>query len=953
MRTSLLCIVALLGLLGSAPPGAAAEHRSHFDHLTTGFELLGRHRELPCEACHVNAVFKGTPRDCVSCHGAGTQVRATAKPTNHIMTTDRCEACHTPAAWLPAVNFDHTQTLGSCSSCHNNVQAQGMGPQHIATTQQCNACHTTLGWTGVRFNHAGITGGCASCHNGATATGLPANHIPTNGAPCEDCHLPTQFASFLGAVMDHAVVASLPCSSCHEAGKIFAGTPAVTTRPPLPHPASGECASCHTTANWNATDVPANHIPLPAADNNNCALCHSDQSNFALYTMNHANISGNCAQCHGPGLSFANMAPPTLKEPPSNHIPIPAGTPCEDCHSPTQFTNFDGATMDHAAVAATPCSTCHEAGLTFAGTPVVQTRPAAPHPTTGECSTCHTTANWNPNDLPANHIPLPAADNNNCALCHSDQTNFALYTMNHVNISSGCAACHGPGLSFANMAPPALKEPPSNHIPIPAGTPCEDCHSPTQFTNFDGSTMDHAVVTATPCSTCHEAGKSFAGTPVVETRPVAPHPATGECSNCHSTANWNATSLPANHIPLPTADNGNCALCHTNPSDYSVYTMNHVNITSNCAQCHGPGLAFANMAPPTLKQPPTGPPPHVPYGTAACEACHTATVFTSFSGTIMRHAAVTGAKCDSCHELGMAWYGEPNLWVRPDANHHAGQDCGNSGCHTPRDKRQLRPAATTPAPKRPAAGTAVARGVSGAVATRISATRLSGATGLMGPQRAGMGAMAAALSSQSVDHSGLTGACIACHNGRTAVGAPAGHLGFSARCDSCHTTNAWLPARFDHLAMAARSCSGCHNGVQAMGMPSNHVPTIQPCSACHGTLAWQPVRVNHLGLVSGCAKCHNNVAAVGLTITHFRTQLDCSACHRYPDWGVIVFRHASASVAASRTRGLACTTCHTSNSEQVTRPGPGSSGPAGGPTRPNTPARPPVLTRHPFGNAPF
>lgn len=663
MRTLLACAAVLLGLLGLVQPVNAAQRRSNFDHLTTGFELLGRHRELPCEACHVNAVFKGTPRDCVSCHGAGTAVRATAKPTNHILTTDRCAACHTPAAWLPAVNFDHTQTLGSCSSCHNSVQAQGMGAQHTATTQQCNACHTTLGWAGALFNHAGITSGCAKCHDGATATGLPANHIPTNGAQCEDCHLPTEFSTFLGAVMDHPVVASIPCSTCHEAGRSFAGTPPVTTRPPLPHSATGACSSCHTTANWNATDVPPNHIPIPAAEGNKCSLCHSNDSDFSVYVMNHVNIAGNCAQCHGPGLSFANMAPPTLQEPPLNHIP------------------YNGA-------------------------------------------------------------------------------------------------------------------------------PCEDCHSPTLFTTFNGSTMDHAVVTSIACTTCHEAGKSFAGTPVVTTRPPPSHPATGECSNCHTTSNW---------------------------------------------------------------------------------------------------------------------------------------DSGN--------KRQLRPPSPLSArsPKSPAVG---ARGAIGPVRARVSAPKSAVGATLATLQGTTAAVMPSALTSRFVEHSQLTGACITCHNGRTATGTAGGHLGFSTRCDSCHTTNAWLPARVDHLAMAARSCSSCHNGVRAMGKPGNHVPTIQPCSACHGTLAWQPVRVNHLGVVNGCAKCHNNVAAVGLTITHFRTQLDCSACHRYPDWGVIVFRHASVSIPAARSRGLACTACHTTNTEQVTSPNPGAK-PAGAPRRPGSLTNPPALTRHPIGNAPF
>jgi hypothetical protein len=753
VRTLAACAIVLLAILGVVRPGTAGEQRPRFDHLTAGFELLGRHRDLPCEACHVTAILKGTPRDCVACHGAGTAVRATAKPSSHILTTERCEACHTPVAWVPAVNFDHTQALGSCSSCHNSVQAQGKDAQHLETTLDCNACHDTLGWAGAVFSHAGITSGCAGCHNGADAPGMPANHIPTAGAPCEDCHSTTEFTTFDGAVMNHGVVPSMPCATCHEAGKSFAGTPAVTTRPPPPHPATGDCSGCHTTAGWDATDLPANHIPLPAADAGNCALCHSNQSDFSVYVMNHVNIASNCAQCHGPGLSFANMAPPILAEPPVNHIPT-------------------------------------------------------------------------------------------------------------------------------------------------GGAPCEDCHSPTQFTNFDSAVMDHAVVASTPCSSCHEAGKSFAGTPAVTTRPSPPHVATGECSNCHSTASWDATDLPANHIPLPAADAGNCSLCHTNPADYSVYVMNHVNIANNCAQCHGAGLSFANMAPPTLKEPPAGPPPHVPVGTLACELCHLPTNFTSFAGTVMVHSAVSGQACDSCHELGMAWYGEPNLWVRPGANHHPGEDCGNSGCHRPQDKRMLRPAAVAPRTTGPAAAVArqrampsALRGIPGSaaepVAGRSGLLRIPGARIVAIPGSAAQGIPGASRPGR-VDHSQLTGACVSCHDGRTATGRPPQHLATSARCDSCHTTNGWLPARFDHVAMAQGNCASCHDGLRAMGKPRDHVTTVQPCGVCHGTLAWRPVRVDHSGLISGCAGCHNNVAATGLTLAHVRTQRDCSGCHRYPGWGVIL-----------------------------------------------------------------
>src|ERR1700738_3699529 len=101
------CAIALLFALLVAPAGYAAQQRSQFDHLTTGFELTGRHRDLPCEECHANAIFKGTSRECSACHGLGASVRATTKPANHILSTEACDSCHATVAWIPAVNFDH------------------------------------------------------------------------------------------------------------------------------------------------------------------------------------------------------------------------------------------------------------------------------------------------------------------------------------------------------------------------------------------------------------------------------------------------------------------------------------------------------------------------------------------------------------------------------------------------------------------------------------------------------------------------------------------------------------------------------------------------------------------------------------------------------------------------------------------------------------------------------
>src|ERR1700674_3212946 len=92
-------LIALLatGLLILAPSmraAGAAPITLSFDHLSTGFELDGVHRDLPCEQCHLNAVFKGTPRNCGICHITGSVYNATPKTQTHRQSSNNCVACH-------------------------------------------------------------------------------------------------------------------------------------------------------------------------------------------------------------------------------------------------------------------------------------------------------------------------------------------------------------------------------------------------------------------------------------------------------------------------------------------------------------------------------------------------------------------------------------------------------------------------------------------------------------------------------------------------------------------------------------------------------------------------------------------------------------------------------------------------------------------------------------------
>ncbi len=107
-----------------------------FDHAQTVFPLVGQHRQVSCQQCHANNVFKGTPTTCVACH---------ADPAFHrgAFGTD-CASCHTPNGWAPAryrgshpaiadeggsgINHGHT----SCRTCHPTTVRE----------YTCLACHS-------------------------------------------------------------------------------------------------------------------------------------------------------------------------------------------------------------------------------------------------------------------------------------------------------------------------------------------------------------------------------------------------------------------------------------------------------------------------------------------------------------------------------------------------------------------------------------------------------------------------------------------------------------------------------------------------------------------------------------------------------------------------------------------------------------------------------------------
>ena len=249
-----------------------------FDHSSTGFMLTGPHKLVRCESCHINGVFKGTPRECAVCHVQNNPRGATFKSVKHIPSAAACDVCHSPThSSFSGVVFNHvTADAISCQNCHNGFNVKGKPTEHIPTTLTCGACHNTTSFVpALKFEHnaTNLAGrACASCHDGVRAKGLPSNHVPNpSSLACDNCHQASRagnFVSFAGAKFSHSGIRS-GCETCHGpdvTGSTFVGINKIVTMPPsgapgpLSHmPTSTKCENCHLGS------MPADLVPAVAA----------------------------------------------------------------------------------------------------------------------------------------------------------------------------------------------------------------------------------------------------------------------------------------------------------------------------------------------------------------------------------------------------------------------------------------------------------------------------------------------------------------------------------------------------------------------------------------------------------------------------------------------------------------------------------------------------------------
>jgi hypothetical protein len=573
-----------------------------FDHDQTRFPLRGMHQGVTCTQCHSKLVFSNVGTKCADCHADIHKRQFGAN----------CERCHSVKGWQVSVaqisqHQNRFPLIGAhaaldCDSCHKGAavgQFQGLptqcyschakdfrattGPSHVSTgfPTTCEQCHGMDSWFGAAFDHLKFTGfaltgahaalDCNSCHLGGKFKGTPAdcvgchlrdfqntnnpNHVSLNfPQTCQGCHNTTawQPANFNHALIGFPLTgahATLQCSQCHINGNFNLN--------------STNCVSCHLK-DYQGTTNP-NHVQANFPQT--CQNCH-DTVSWLNAIFNHANtgfaLTGahtalQCSQCHVNGnynLTSGACSTCHLKDYQGttnpNHVQAGFPTACESCHSTVSWL---GASFNH-----------NNTGFPLTGAHVPL-----------QCSQCHINGNYNLNTAA-------------CASCHLTDFNNT-NAPNHIQVGfpQQCEVCH----NTTTWIPSSFNH---NNTPFPltgfhTTVPCASCHVNNNYTTVP-----------TDCYSCHKT--DYNGT----TNPnhiAAGFPTT--CQTCHNTTSWlgatfNHTWWPTNHGGA----NGVCATCHTNPSNYLVFTctnchtkpqtdQNHQGVggyvynSVNCYQCHKGG----------------------------------------------------------------------------------------------------------------------------------------------------------------------------------------------------------------------------------------------------------------------------------------------------------------------------------------------------------------------------
>ncbi|MBK6963349.1 MAG: hypothetical protein IPH20_05235 [Bacteroidales bacterium] len=585
-----------------------------------------------------NHAASNIPNTCETCHSTDPGWQPATFPIHenvypltggHAVISNNCTVCH---------NGNYNTTPNTCNGCHTNAYNQTTNPNHatLGIPTDCATCHTTNpGWNPATFpihsNYYPLTGGhavvsndCAGCHNGNynntpsecagchqdnyNQTANPG-HVSLNlSTVCATCHTtnpgwnPALFPDHNNYyVLEGAHTSISNCDDCHNNNYNTAPNTCVgchlnnynQTNDP-PHASAQyptECETCHTQTTWTPStfDHDNQYFPIYSGEHNGewntCSDCHTNPGDYGVFS---------CFQCH----SQNDMN--------QEHQGVSGYTynsdACLSCHPDgSGSSGFNHSTTSFPLTGAhnsVECSLCHTNG--YAGT-------------TSVCSDCHISA-YNQTTNP-NHTAIGIP--NTCATCHSTEpgwqpagfpihSNYYPLTGGHAVVASNCAGCHNGNYNttpntcsgchinnFNQTSNPS-------HTTLNLSTECLTCHTtnpgwePALFPNHNSYYVIQGAHTGiSDCDQCHNGNYNSAPTtcagchmPDYNQTNDPPHASAQyptDCEQCHTQTAWNPSTFDHDnqYFPIYSGQHNNewntCSDCHTNSSNYAVFS---------CFQCH-------------------------------------------------------------------------------------------------------------------------------------------------------------------------------------------------------------------------------------------------------------------------------------------------------------------------------------------------------------------------------
>ena len=572
-----------------------------FDHSQTRYPLRGMHQGVTCIECHTKPVFANVGGKCADCHA----------DIHKRQFGSACEQCHTVNGWRVSIQQiqQHTQRfplIGAheaveCDACHKGLATS----QYKTMSTACYSCHAKdyQGTTGPIHASAGFSAGCEQCHNFDNWFGVKFDHLKYTGFALTGVH------------------ASLICTACHI-GNRFKGTPSdcvgchlrdfqKTTNPNhVTFNFPQTCQTCHGTNAWQPANFDHNSVGFPLTGghaNRQCTQCHVNGN----YNLN----SAACNTCHMKDYNGTTNP---------NHLQAKFPTSCQQCHS---IISWGNATFNHSATGFAltgahqnlPCTQCHVNGNYNLNSKLCSTchmkdyngttdpnHVQAGFPTT--CDSCHSTVSWS--GATFNHsstgFPLTGAHTNlPCSQCHING--------NYKLTSAACVTCHL--TDFNKTTDP-------NHVKAGYPTTCDVCHNtkawiPSSFNHNNTSFPLTGAHITVPCSSCH-VNNNYKNLPTdcyschkkdYQNTTDPNHQAAGfptTCQTCHSTNSWMGAKFNHTYFPMDHGNASGCSSCHTNPSNYAIFSCTNCHSKShtdqehqgvggyvynspNCYQCHPTG----------------------------------------------------------------------------------------------------------------------------------------------------------------------------------------------------------------------------------------------------------------------------------------------------------------------------------------------------------------------------